>query len=259
MKDLVDQHQPDLLYSDGGVPFDEVGLNLIAHLYNTSAALHGGVNEAVYNQKDTKPEVYRVGVLDIERGQRPDIAEDPWQTDTCVGGWFFDSRAIYKTPGHVIEMLVDIVSKNGNLLLNLPQMPDGTLDEECLWILESLSAWFEVNGDGIYGTRPWRVAGEGPARPEAGAFKETAVSWSPEDFKFTSVPGTVYAFQMKRSADGAAAIKSLSRESGLTVSGVSVLGSGAPLKYDQAEQALVLHIPEDQGSSNVPCLAVRVG
>jgi alpha-L-fucosidase len=258
MKDLVDQHQPDLLYSDGGVPFGEVGLSLIAHLYNTSAKLHGGAVEAVYTQKDANPDVYRVGILDIERGQRPEIAEDPWQTDTCVGGWFYDSRLIYKTAEHVIEMLVDIISKNGNLLLNLPQMPDGTLDEQCLWILKVLADWFSVNGEGVYDTRPWKVAGEGPTTPEQGAFKEGRAEWTGEDFRFTSKGRTVYAFQMAAPADGQATVKSLGLNAGVKVAGVRLLGSDAPVTFEQREGALVVKLPGERPGPCVSCLAVEV-
>ncbi len=185
MKDLVDQHQPDLLYSDSVVPFDEVGRHIIAHLYNTSVRLHG-TNRAVYNQKDSKPEAFTVGVLDIERGVQADIVPQPWQTDTSVGDWFYNVRDVYKTPGHVIEMLVDIVSKNGNLLLNIPQRPDGTLDEECVHLLNRLSDWTNVNGEGIYATRPWKKAGEGATESHSGSFKEDAQQFTPADFRFTA-------------------------------------------------------------------------
>ena len=139
MFEVIDRYQPDLLYSDGPLPFGDHGyddgLAVVAHLYNTSAALHGGVNQAIYNQKDRNPEVYRVGVLDIERSQEPDVKPDPWQTDTSVGDWFYNVRDVYKTPSHVIEILIDIVAKNGNLLLNIPQRPDGTVDDECRYLL----------------------------------------------------------------------------------------------------------------------------
>ena len=256
MKDLVDQHQPDLLYTDGGVPFGEVGLRLIAHLYNSSAKLHSGAVEAVYTQKDANPDVYRVGILDIERGQRPGIAEEPWQTDTCVGGWFYDSRLIYKTPAHVIEMLVDIISKRGNLLLNLPQRPEGTLDEQCLWILKVLADWFAANAEGVYDAEPWKVAGEGPTAPEAGAFREDRVEWSAEDFRFTSRGNTVYAFQMAAAPDGQAAITSLGLGSGTKVSGVRLLGSAQPVSYEQREGALVVQLPDQAPAPHVSCLAV---
>ncbi len=257
MKDLVDQHHPDLFYSDGGVPFGEVGLKLIAHLYNTSARLHSGVNHAVYNQKDTNPQVYKVGVLDIERGQRPGIAEDPWQTDTCVGGWFFDSRQIYKTPEHVIEMLVDIISKNGSLLLNLPQMPDGTLDEQCLWLLKVLEKWFKANAEGVYGTHPWKVAAEGPTNPATGAFKEDAVPWTPEDFRFTAKNNTVYAFQMRYPDKGIAAVRQLGKELSGAVTNVTLLGYPGKVTFEQKERALVIHAPEIAELPIAPCYAVE--
>jgi alpha-L-fucosidase len=107
---------------------------------------------------------YSVGVFDIERSQLPGIFPHVWQTDTSVGDWFYNVRDVYKTPKQIVEMLVDIVSKNGNLLLNIPQQPDGTLDDECQFLLKSHAEWIRINGEGIYGTRPWTIAGEGPSQ-----------------------------------------------------------------------------------------------
>jgi alpha-L-fucosidase len=259
IKDLIDQHQPDLLYSDGGVPFDEVGLHIIAHLYNTSAKLHDGANRAVYNQKDRKPEVHAVGVLDIERGAQPDIYPHPWQTDTCVGGWFYSVRQKYKTPKHVVGMLVDIVSKNGNLLLNFTQKPDGTLDEECLHILKCMGQWIKINGEGIYETRPWRVAGEGPSSGESGSFKEAAVGWTSEDFRFTSKGDNVYAFQMKWPDDGKALIKSLALGSGPKVSAVSLLGFDGGVTFDQTEGGLDIRLQGKQVCAYAHCFRIQLG
>lgn len=258
IKDLVDQHKPDLLYSDGGVPFDEVGRRIIAHLYNTSEAVNGR-NEAVYNQKDANPEVYKVGVLDIERGQRTDIAEDPWQTDTCVGGWFYDNRTIYKSPAHVIEMLVNIVSKNGNLLLNLPQRPDGTLDEQCHWILKSLTAWFKIHGDAIYDTTPWVIPGEGSSSEEHGAFKEDKTTWTPEDLRFTCKENILNVFQMVRGDDAMLAVKALGGNTGRKVHSVKLYGYDGVLQYEQKDQALVVTLPEKPVTPEVTCIAVELG
>ena len=180
IKDVIDKFQPDLLYSDGGVPFGDIGLSIIAHLYNTSAALHGGVNQAVYTQKDTDPQIYTIGVLDIERGQREDIAEHPWQTDTSVGDWFYNVRDVYKTPRQVLETLVDIVSKNGNLVLNIPQKPDGTLDDECDLLLRQMAAWMTANGEGLFGSRPWDVSGEGASAAEAGCVQGSRRGLDPD-------------------------------------------------------------------------------
>ena len=159
IRELIDLYQPDFLYTDGGLPFGdnmyEVGLNAVAHLYNTSAANHNGKNYAVYTQKDRRQEIYSVGVLDIERSQSHNIKPKPWQTDTCLGDWFYNVRSVYKKPGHVIEILVDIISKNGNLLLNIPQKPDGTIDDECTYTLKEMAKWIGVCGEGVYGTRPF--------------------------------------------------------------------------------------------------------
>jgi alpha-L-fucosidase len=258
MKDLVDQHRPDLFYTDGGVPFGEVGLHLIAHLYNTSAAAHDGDNQAVYTQKSTDPEVFPVGVLDIERGMQADIFPHPWQTDTCVGGWFYDVRRVYKTPKHVVEMLVEIAAKNGCLLLNLPQRPDGTLDDECLHIVRSLARWIRVNGEGIHDTRPWKLAGEGPATAQAGAFKEDAVQWTSRDVRFTARDGRLYAFLMKWPEDGAAGIAALASRRGPKVSAVRLLGLDENLPFEQAEGALAVRLPREPTCDYAQCLCITL-
>ena len=242
IKDVIDKYQPDLLYSDGGVPFGEVGLRIIAHLYNTSAAHHGGVNQAVYNQKDTDPQVYTVGVLDIERGQREDIAEHPWQTDTSVGDWFYNVKDVYKTPRQVLETLVDIVSKNGNLVLNIPQRPDGTIDDECEYLLKQMAAWMPANGEGLFGSRPWTVSGEGAAAAKAGAFHEAAVEWSPADFRFTRKGETLYAYQMRWPEDGRAVLRSLASGKAPRVTGVRLLGQGS-LTFEQTGDGLAIPLP----------------
>ncbi len=256
MKDLIDQYQPDLLYSDGGVPFGDVGLSAIAHLYNTSAQQNSGVNQAVYNQKDRDEKVYQVGVLDIERSQLPDIRKDVWQTDTCVGHWFYDVRAVYKTPKQVAEILVDIVSKNGNLLLNIPQRPDGTLDDECLWVLEGMAKWIRVNGEGIYGTRPWMQAGEGPSQVVIDHFKENTVDWTIEDFRFTSKGNAVYAFQMKWPEGGRTVIRSMAGGKVGRVASVELLGVKEALQFEQTERGLVIALPAQKSSDYTQCLKV---
>lgn len=242
LKDVIDKYEPDLLYSDGGVPFGEIGLRIVAHLYNTSAHLHGGVNQAVYNQKDTDPAVYAIGVLDIERGQREDIAAHPWQTDTSVGDWFYNVRDVYKTPRQVLETLVDIVSKNGNLALNIPQKPDGTLDDECDFLLRQMAAWMPANGEGLFGSRPFDVSGEGSSTAEGGAFKETAVEWSPADFRFTRRGDTVYAYQMRWPDDGKATIRTLASGQSRRVAEVRLLGHG-PVPFGQTGAGLSLTLP----------------
>ena len=257
VKEIIDVFQPDLLYSDGGVPFGDYGLNIIAHLYNSSAALHGQ-NEAVYNQKDRKPEVFAVGVLDLERSNQPDIRPFVWQTDTSVGDWFYNKRDVYKTPKHVAETLVDIVSKNGNLLLNIPQRPDGTLDDECMHIVTSTARWIKVNGDGIYGTRPWKMSGEGPSGVIIDRFREDAVAWTTEDFRFTAKNGDVYAFMMKWAEGGTTAIRNLALGNVPKVTAVTLLGTG-PVPFRQTNRGLVIDLPQEKPCDYTQCFRVTFG
>lgn len=255
--EIIDRYQPDLLYSDGPLPFAdrgyEAGLQAVAHLYNTSAARHDGVNQAIYNQKDRRPEIYSVGVLDIERSQEPSIAAEPWQNDTSVGDWFYNVRDVYKSPAHVIEMLVDIVAKNGNLLLNIPQQPDGTIDDECTHLLAELGRWTAVCGEGIYGTRPFRVMGEGPSSVRIDGFTEEAVDWTSSDFRFTRKDQTLYAFQMRWPADGRAVVRSLDATEKVT--SVRLLGTG-DVPFEQVHGVLVVRLPERSAGEEVSCLAI---
>ena len=254
VKEVIDLYQPDLLYSDGGVPFGDYGLSIIAHLYNSSAAQHGR-NEAVYNQKDRKPEVFSVGVLDLERSNQPDIRPFVWQTDTSVGDWFYNVRDVYKTPKQVVETLVDIVSKNGNVLLNFPQRPDGTLDDECMYILTSLARWIKVNGEGIYGTRPWKMSSEGPSSVVIEGFREDAVNWGVEDFRFTAKGDTVYAFMMKWAEGGRTVIRSLAKGSMPQITSVTLLGTG-PVAFEQTVRGVAIDLPMEKPCDYTQCFRV---
>jgi alpha-L-fucosidase len=230
---------------------------MIAHLYNTSARLHSGINQAVYTQKDKNVDVLSVGVYDIERSQTSAIFPYVWQTDTSVGDWFYNVRDVYKTPKQVVEMLVDIVSKNGNLLLNVPQRPDGTHDDECIYLLQRIAAWMKVNGDGIFGTRPWKVAGEGPSSVLIEGFREEAVKWTIEDFRFTSKGQQVYAFQMKWPEGGKTVIRSLASGNSPAVTDVTLLGAGA-VKFEQNPRGLAIDLPEWKPCDYTQCLRVTL-
>jgi alpha-L-fucosidase len=193
---------------------------------------------------------------DIERSQLPDIAPRVWQTDTCVGHWFYDLRAVYKTPKQVAEILVDVVSKNGNLLLNIPQRPDGTLDAECDYVLDQMARWIAVNGEGIYGTRPWKVAAEGPSRVVIDRFKEDPVEWTIEDFRFTAKDNVVYAFQLKWPEGGKTVIRSLASGSTPRVAAVALLGHDGPVPFEQTSRGLALDLPEHKPCAYTQCIRI---
>ena len=259
IKDLVDKYQPDLLYSDSGLPWDRVGLSLVAHLYNLSAKRHGGATQAVYTQKDRNPDVFPSGVLDIERGQENEAKPYVWQTDTTVGDWFYDVGHAYKSPAHVIEMFVDIVSKNGCLLLNFSQKPDGTLDDEQVHVLQTMAGWIRVTGEGIYGTRPWTPAGEGPTNlGTPGHFEEKQLPWTTADFRFAAKGRTVYAFQMRYPESREAFIRSLAASSGVKVAGVSVLGHAGKVVWRQLEDGLLVSLPAEKVCDLAPCVKVEL-
>ncbi len=261
IRDLIERYDPDLLYTDGAVPFGEVGRRIIAHFYNWNARNHGGKCEAVYTLKHFGGEyehnhgeyVDGVGVLDVERGVVPSILPQPWQTDTCLGGWFYDRRSIYKTAANIVHMLVDIVSKNGNLLLNFPLRPDGTLDEEAIHVMQGIGRWMTINGVAIYGTRPWSVFGEGPTQTGGGAFGEMPQLWSAKDFRFTCKGDTVYAFQMSWPANRQVVITSMGLTDSLYVKEVSLVGYDGIISWSQLADGLHIDLPPEP-----PCEVVHV-
>jgi len=245
VRDLIDTYQPDLLYSDGGIPFGEVGRSLIAHFYNSSIARSGKL-EAVYNSKELgSGEFYKeAGVQDVERGVLKGINPLPWQTDTSNGDWFFNDRDTYKTPSTVISMLADVVSKNGNLLLNVVQYPDGSLPPESRELLDELAAWMKVNAEAIHGTRPWKIFGEGPTEVGGGAFQENT-AYTAQDIRFTTRGKALYAITLGEPRQSVA-ITSLGRSAGNAASAVKhvhMLGVARPLAFRQTDAALVIDLP----------------
>ncbi|WP_093988889.1 alpha-L-fucosidase [Massiliimalia timonensis] len=266
MKEMIDKYQPDMLYTDGPLPFGEMnkelqasenyrlGLEAVAHLYNRSIEKYGK-NHAVYTQKDRRPEIYQIGVLDIEKSQLPGIQAAPWQTDTCIGNWFYDAACEFKKAGHIIEMLVDIISKNGTMLLNILQKPDGSIDEETTYLLEELADWFPVCGEGVYGTRPWRVNAEGDSRVVINGFQEDAVAWNPSDFRFTQKGSTVYAFMMRVPENRVAVLKSFTPDE--KVKRVRLLGMGE-VPFEQSFGVLTVKLPEALPTKYTNCFAVEL-
>ena len=248
IKELVDGYHPDLLYTDGGVPFgNEVGRSLIAHLYNQDAALRHGAPEVIYTCKQKSEGRW---VEDLERGVMPGINPYPWQTDTSIGDWFYNRNWKFRPVTWNIHMLVDIVSKNGNLLLNVVQRPDGSLDPEVEQMLHEMADWIAVNGEAIYSTRPWLVYGEGPVRTKGGHFKED-FNYTAKDIRFTTRGKTLYAMALGWPEDGKLVVKSLARsegEAGRKVTRVSLLGSKSKVDWRQTREGLVVTVPSQQGA-----------
>jgi alpha-L-fucosidase len=244
MKDLVDKYEPDVLYCDGHLPFEEHGLALLAHLYNQSAAKNGGKTQAVYNSKrpeDTDGDT-GICVYDVERGVVDAIWPRPWQTDTCIGDWHYNKNTVgkYKSAKIVIDLLIDIVSRNGNLMLNIPLPASGMPDADELNILDGITKWMAVNSEAIYATRPWKIFGAGPqtdvTKSDKGAVfdnlqfnEKNRKEFSYEDVRFTTKDKTLYTFFMGWPAAPQIVIKPLATNSEQktgNIENVELLGYG---------------------------------
>ncbi len=254
IKDLVDQHQPDLLYTDGGIPFEEYGLGTVAELYNVSEAAHAGTNQAVYFSKTDRDCKTGTCALDRERGVLDGISPVPWQTDTCIGNWHYKRGITYKTGKTVIDLLVDIVSKNGNMLLNVPLPNSGEPDFAEMQTISHITAWMKSNSEGIYGTRPWKIYGEGPSTKVisggAGFNEGKKPELSAKDIRFTTKGSTLYAFAMGWPTDSFT-IQAVGLESPQQpgkVLNVELLGTGQKLKFTQSADALSIVPPATKTS-----------
>jgi alpha-L-fucosidase len=246
--EIVERYHPDLIYFDWwvGQPDFRSRLERFAtYYYNHAAAQHQPV-VLFYKLSDMAD---GSATLDMERGGLGDIHPQPWQTDTSLsnGSWGYIEHDTYKSPEVVIHQLADVVSKNGNLLMNVGPRPDGTIPEGAAKTLLAVGTWLKVNGDAIYGTRPWRQFGEGPTRFEAGSFHDTeSKPYTAEDYRFTTKDGTLYAIELGWPKDGEAIIHALSSGIGTReVASVELLGSTAPLTFQQKPDGLHIHVPAE--------------
>ncbi|MDB5734750.1 MAG: hypothetical protein JWN16_1387 [Alphaproteobacteria bacterium] len=244
-KDLIDSYRPDLIYFDNfDLPLGQAGLDVTAHYYNSSIQWHGSL-QAVVNCK-ALPENRRAAVVeDVERGFRADIVPHPWQTDTCIGDWHYN-RARYNDKSYmgaaaVIHRLCDVVAKNGCLLLSVPVRGDGTIDSEERAIVEQIGSWTQRFGEAIYGSRPWKISGEGPTQIASGQFGEGKMKpFEAADIRFTTKGAVLYVITLGR-PNGMVNIASLAKAG--VVKRVEVVGSTAPLSFTQDGTGLHVSVP----------------
>jgi alpha-L-fucosidase len=246
--EIVERYHPDLIYFDWwvGQPDFRSRLERFAtYYYNEAAAQHQPV-VLFYKLNDMAD---GSATLDMERGGLGDIRPQPWQTDTSLsnGSWGYIQHDTYKSPEVVIHQLADVVSKNGNLLMNVGPRPDGTIPEGAAKTLLAVGTWLKMNGDAIYGTRPWRQFGEGPTKFEAGSFHDTeSKPYTAEDYRFTTKDGALYAIELGWPKDGEAIIHTLSSGVGTReVVSVELLGSTGPLTFQQRPDGLHIHVPAE--------------
>lgn len=245
--ELVDKYQPQLFWFDWWInheAFKPILPRFAAYYYNRAAEWDKPA--AVNHKFDAFPP--GTAVLDIERGQLAGIRSELWQNDTSLTktSWGYIEGQQYKTADSLIDDLVDIVSKNGALLLNIGPKADGTIPAPEEAILREIGAWLQRNGEAIYGSRPWKIFGEGPTEVSEGSFTDTdRGEFTGADIRFTTQGELLYATAL--AWPGARlTVHALGRGAGhldRPIQHVSLLGHDAPLPWQQTETALVVDLP----------------
>jgi alpha-L-fucosidase len=248
--EIVEKYHPDLIYFDWWIGQPSVRADLTrfaAFYYNTSSKDGGTVGVINYKEWAMQPQS---AVLDVERGQLGEIRQDKWQTDTSISNksWGYIENDTFKSPQSIVQLLADVVSKNGNLLLNVGPKSDGTIPDRAQSILRDIGTWLKVNGEGIYATKPWRLYGEGPTKPAEGAFHEGDVPYTTQDFRFTAKGDVLYAIEMAPPL-GEVVIRALATDIAgqQRVDSVSQLGSGG-VSFEQKGDGLHLKPAAQSGA-----------
>jgi|SRR5579871_874195 len=244
--EIVDKYQPEVVWFDWWIEqpvFQPYLQKFAAFYYNRGAEWHRGV--AINYKKKSFPE--KAAVLDIERGQLDKPRAIFWQTDTSIGekSWGYIEGEKFRTRDSLVGELVDIVSKNGTLLLNIGPKPDGTIPDEAEKILLQVGEWLSVNGEAIYGTRPWSTYGEGPTKVAGGSFKDTATRpYTAQDIRFTTRGDALYAIALAWPADGTVTIKTFANDQ--KIKSVDLLGSSSKLKWQSTKAGLRVELPKEK-------------
>jgi alpha-L-fucosidase len=272
--DAINRYNPDLIYFDVTVlpfyPVSDAGMKITAHMYNHSMAMNNGKNRAIVFGKILENDQQRKALVwDVERGAPNEIEPEPWQCCNCIGGWHYNTeiyeKGTYKSAATVAKLLVDIVSKNGNMLLSVPLRADGTFDEKEEVILKEFGAWMKVNKESIIGTRPWKIFGEGPIAEatiqlNAQGFNDGNYTKAGSDeIRFTQTAKNLYVSALAWPEDHTITIKSLAKGSKLFPKGISkieLLGYG-PVKFQRTKDALIVTLPDEPLNGIMPILRIR--
>jgi len=263
VQDIIDKYSPDLLYFDdncdwsydrggGGVwlGMPELTPHIMAYYYNANIRKNGKL-EAVFNIKNVPVSVQSTLVRDFEASQAGEIQPDPWQTDICIGDWHYRRSLFeqhkYRTAETMVQTLVNVVAKNGNLLLNIPLPGHGRPDDDEFAFIAKFGAWMAMNSEAIYSSRPWKVSGEGPTQNAGTQSYGAAPKFVPGDIRFTTKGDSLYAIALAWPQDGKLTIKSLATGSpnyNGQIARIGLLGSEANLSYTRSADGVTITLPE---------------
>ena len=246
LKEVVDKYEPDVVWFDWWVEEleEEYRKKFLAYYFNKGKEWG---KDVVVSYKNTSFPA-NTGVHDYERG-RPNKIKDFWMTDTSPGAWFYRQNAKFVEPNEIIDILIDIVSKNGLMLLNVPPNPDGSIPQEMKDLLLTMGQWLEVNGEGIYGTRPWTSFGEGPTRIKGGGHKveKQKIVYKENDIRFTKKGANELFIYVMDKPTKDIVVKSLGSDMTLLdgkITNISMLGSDQKVDWEVTANGLVIKQPK---------------
>ena len=282
VQDVIDHYNPDILNFDDGAQFDfddggpkldlkvwlgipDLAPQIMAYFYNKNMQAHGGRLEGVVDLKVVPEPVWGALTRDFEMSLADKLQAKPWQTEACIGNWHYD-RAVfqnhtYQKASFILPFLVDIVSKNGNLLLSIPLPGHGEPDSDEIAFLGELADWQQVNSEAIKGTRPWSIYGEGPSTEtkEIPSYQLSRIKFDHTDIRFTTKGETLYAIALGWPADNQILIKSLASTSPLyqrQIRKVELLGAKSEVKWARNADGLRIWVPQDPPCHHAYCFKI---
>lgn len=254
LEEIMDKYQPDIIWHDNKMDIigEDYRQKFLADYYN-KAKEWGKEVVVTYKANDLAK---GSAVLDLERSRMSDMKPFPWLSDDSIDWktWCHVKEPHYKTTDRLIDFLVDCVSKNGAVLLNVTPRADGVMPEGVVKRLKEMGAWMRVNGEAIYGTRPWKIYGEGPQKIVEGHLSEDQNEDAGyKDIRFTTKGEKLYAIALGWPANNKLCIRSLKKGNKLLtekITGIRLLGDNQKIRYKQTDKGLELRLPKKHNGAH---------